>query len=156
MTEARVVSNSSPLIALHGVGRLDLMRGVFGDIYIPAAVAREIVTVTPLPVWFKERSLQQELGARILSASLGAGESEAIALALECAASWVLLDDRPARRLADALGLPVVGTLGILLASKRRGLLPLVRPIADDLVRLGFRIAPPLLEQFLVAAGEKP
>jgi predicted nucleic acid-binding protein len=85
---------------------------------------------------------------------LGPGESEAISLALEIGAQWVILDERPARRLAQALGLPVIGTLGVLLASKRRGLLPAVRPCVDALVNFGFHISPGLYDLVLADAGE--
>ena len=77
-----------------------------------------------------------------------------MSLALEVGARWVILDDRPARRLAGVLGLPVIGTLGILLASKRRGFLSAVRPCLDDLENSGFRIAPDLSERILADAGE--
>jgi uncharacterized protein len=52
------------------------------------------------------------------------------------------------------LGLPVVGTLGVLLASKRRGLLPAVRPCVDALVNFGFHISPGLYDLVLADAGE--
>jgi len=96
------------------------------------------------------------LGHRIRGsrAGLGAGEREAIALALALQASRILLDDQPARRLAFSLGMPVVGTLGLLLAAKRRALLPTVRPTLDALVNAGFRAAPELYEQILRDAGE--
>ena len=54
----------------------------------------------------------------MLRASLGPGESEAISLALEAHADLLIVDDRPARRLAQALGTPIIGTLGVLFAAK--------------------------------------
>jgi len=65
-----------------------------------------------------------------------------------------MLDDRPARRLAQALHLPVIGTLGILLAAKRRQLLITIGPCLDALLQHDFRIAPSLYENVLSAAGE--
>ena len=62
----------------------------------------------------------------------------------------------PARRLARALGLPVIGTLGILLAAKRRGFLPAVQPCVDALIQNGFRIAADLYKRVLADAGETP
>jgi predicted nucleic acid-binding protein len=75
-------------------------------------------------------------------------------LALEIGAQWVILDDRPERRVAQSLGLPVIGTLGVLLAAKRRGLLDALRPELDGLIKFGFFIAPDLYEQILGDAGE--
>lgn len=153
MSPPPVVSNSSPLIALEQIGHLDLLERFFTTVLVPPAVTREATSVV-LPAWIIEAPLTQPIGPRILRASLGSGESEAISLALEVSAQWIILDDRPARRLAEALGLPVIGTLGVLLASKRRGFLPAVRPCADALVNHGFRIAPDLYERVLADAGE--
>ncbi len=153
MNSLCIVSNSSPLIALEQIGHLDLLEKLFATVLIPPAVARETARVV-LPAWITERSLTQPIGPQILRASLGPGESEAISLALEVGVQWIILDDRPARRLAQALGLPVIGTLGVLLASKRRGFLSTIQPCIDALVSHGFRIAPDLYEHVLHDAGE--
>ena len=92
----------------------------------------------------------------IFEAALGPGESDTICLALEIGAQWVILDERPARRLAQALGLPLIGTLGVLLASKRRGLLPAVQPCVDALVTFGFRLSPDLYDVILADAKKNP
>jgi len=78
-----------------------------------------------------------------------------LSLAAEIRADRLLLDERAARRVAEALGLSVVGTLGVLLAAKRRGLVAEVRPLIDELVRQGFWVAPRLVKQVLLAAGEE-
>jgi len=148
-----IVSNSSPLIVLTRIGHLGLLERLFTTLVIPPAVTREVISVA-LPAWVIERPLMQPVGPRILRASLGAGESEAISLALEVGVQWIILDDRPARRLAEALGLPVIGTLGVLLAGKRRGFLSAVRPCVDALVNVGFRIAPDLYQRVMTDAGE--
>lgn len=153
MNPPPVVSNSSPLIALAQIDCLHLLEKLFISIVIPPSVTRETTSVV-LPTWVIERPLAQPVGPRILRASLGPGESEAISLALEVNAQWIIVDDRPARRLAEALNLPVLGTLGVLLAGKRRGFLPAVRPCIDALVNLGFRIAPDLYERIVADAGE--
>jgi ribosomal protein S18 acetylase RimI-like enzyme len=85
---------------------------------------------------------------------LGAGEREAIALALELGADAILLDDRPARRVAEAAGLNVVGTLGLLLEAKRVGLLASVRPELDKLLETSFFLSRQLYERLLEMAGE--
>ena len=73
---------------------------------------------------------------------------------LEARAELVIVDDRPARRLALNLGLPVVGTAGILLRAKRLGIIPEVRPLVDEIIRRGFRLSPAIREKVLVDAGE--
>jgi predicted nucleic acid-binding protein len=154
MSSAPVISNASPLIALEQIGHLDSLKGRFSVILTPPAVAREIAPTVRLPAWVSERAPAQPIGPQILRTALGPGESEAISLALEIGAQWVILDERPARRLAQALVLPVIGTLGILLASKRQGLLPAVRPFLDALVNCGFHISPGLYNLVLADAGE--
>ncbi|MBI3801980.1 MAG: DUF3368 domain-containing protein [Deltaproteobacteria bacterium] len=153
MNPPLVVSNSSPLIALAQIGHLNLLEKLFTTVVIPPSVTQETTSVV-LPAWVIERPLAQPIGPRILRASLGPGESEAISLALEVNAQWIIVDDRPARRLAETLNLPVLGTLGVLLASKRRGFLSALRPCIDVLVNLGFRIAPDLYERVVADAGE--
>jgi len=64
------------------------------------------------------------------------------------------LDDLQARRLAEELGLTVIGTLGILLRAKQAALLPTVRPLIHALIALGFHLAPDLYQTVLDLAGE--
>ena len=154
MTASPTVCDSSVLIALDQIGRVDLLPHLVTEVWVPPAVVQEIAPKIVLPGWIAERAPSQPIGPRILCASLGRGESEAISLALEADARRILLDDRAARRLAESLGLPVMGTLGILLAAKRRGLVPNVRPCLDALVQGGFYIASDLYERVLADARE--
>jgi len=91
----------------------------------------------------------------VLKRELGDGEAEAITLALETHAARIVLDDLDARRLADRLGLKLVGTLGLLLASKLRGEIPSLRAEIDRLRNEGFRASPALVEAILRSAGEE-
>jgi uncharacterized protein len=156
VSEAPTVSNASPLIALEQIGQLQLLEKLFGTLTIPPAVVREVAPTVSLPPWVREQKLEQVIGPKILAASLGSGESEALSLALELEAHRVILDDRPARRLAQALHLPVIGTLGVLLGAKKRGLIVSLKPHLDLLLQHDFRIAPTLYKQVLRDAGELP
>ena len=90
MTAAAVVSNASPLIALEQIGCLHLLEPLFGKILVPPAVAREVAPTVTLPTWVEQQRLTQTIGPLILGAALGAGESEAISLALEIRAQRVI------------------------------------------------------------------
>jgi hypothetical protein len=89
-----------------------------------------------------------------LVADLGPGETAVLLLALECADPVVILDDGLARRHAGVLGIPLTGTLGILLDAKQRGLVSSVTPLIDDLQRLGFRLSARTREIVLRRVGE--
>jgi predicted nucleic acid-binding protein len=149
-----VVSDASPLIALQQIDQIDLLQALFGEVLIPPAVAREVTRGVSLHPWLKTHPLELPIAGEILDASLGAGETEAIALAHEVCAEWLLLDERAARRLAQALGLRVAGTLGLLNRAKEKGLLGEVRPHVESLVRGGFFAAPALVSRILSEAGE--
>jgi len=148
------VSNSSPLIAFERIGELDLLRAVFPGLVIPPAVADEIATTASVPSWIVVRPLQGRLDARTVVPGLGAGEREAISLAIETRATWLVLDDQAARQVARTIGLPVIGTLGILLAAKRRQLVPAIGPHVARLGAAGFFMQRELLERVLRLANE--
>jgi predicted nucleic acid-binding protein len=94
------------------------------------------------------------MDSEVVRASLGSGESQTVSLALELKADLVILDDRPARRLAFGLGLPVVGTVGILLRAKQTGFITAVRPLLENLLEVGFRLSPVIRDKALTDAGE--
>lgn len=154
MSDGPVVSNASPLIALAAIGQLGLLQELFGTVLVPTSVIKECRSIEGLPEWIEQRVVPQSVDSLRLGAALGMGEQEAIVLALETGARWVLLDDRAARRSAEARGLQPLGTLGILLAAKRRGYLPAVQPAVALLLSCGFRITKDLIEEALATADE--
>jgi predicted nucleic acid-binding protein len=87
-------------------------------------------------------------------ASLDRGETEAISLALSVAANQILLDDRPARRVAERLGLHVVGSLGLLLEALRTGLIADIQPLMDAMIRVGFHVGSSLYDEVLMLADD--
>lgn len=151
-----VIANASPLIALEQLDLLHLLKDIFTVVFVPPAVTKEVARTVTLPDWIEEQTLSQTIGPQILSASLGAGESEALSLALESKASLLIIDERPARRLASVLNIPVIGTLGILLKAKSIGLIPELESLLESLLQYDFRISPTLYEQVLKSAGELP
>jgi predicted nucleic acid-binding protein len=148
-----VVSNASPLIALNQINQLNLLRRLFHIILVPPVVVREVSPTVVLPDWITQRALMQTISSQILNTTLDPGESEAISLALEIG-SIVILDERHGRRIAQSLGIGVIGTLGILLKSKQRGFIASVKPYIDQLMAYDFRISDDLYEHILFDAGE--
>ena len=150
-----VVSNSSPLIALARIQRLDLVPAILQSVLIPPAVAREIRPSIPvLPDWLRVRAPTNSPSLLTSRGRLGDGEWEAIALAIEVGAGAVLIDDRPARRLAQEAALSVIGTLGLLLGAKRAGVITAIRPELDKLLETSFFLSRQLYDELLRLAGE--
>jgi predicted nucleic acid-binding protein len=150
-----VVSNSSPLIALARIQRLDLVPAIVQSVLIPPAVAREIAPSLPaLPRWVSVQVPTGQPSELTSSRRFGDGEREAIALAVELRAKAILIDDRPARRVAEAAGLTVIGTLGLLLEAKRTGHIDTVRAELDKLLETSFFLGPELYDGLLRLAGE--
>ena len=120
----KIVLNTSPIIFLSKVDSLKLLADIVDDIYTPAAVVNELHEVT-LPSFIKVATLSA-IGAAYVQGALGRlhqGELEAIILAQEIAADYVVLDDLLARRKAHSLAIDVIGTIGLLLLLEKRKLL---------------------------------
>ncbi len=96
----------------------------------------------------------QSLPPEWLSVDLGKGELETMALALEHQGKIVILDDVLARKIAQAAGLEVWGTLRVLLEAKKQGLLPLMSLAVDELRNSGMWISDEIRQRILKLAGE--
>ena len=157
------VSNSSPLILLAHIGRLDLLQALFTEVLVPPAVWREVVSdsvgrIGTLEVWqagwIRQRSLPRQ-GTPNSRAILHPGEAEAIALAVSMQpAVAILLDDRRARRIARDIGLNVIGSGGALVLAKDAGLISSVRPILSDLYAAGLFLSERTISELLTRANE--
>jgi predicted nucleic acid-binding protein len=122
------VVNASPVITLAKAGYLDLLIEPSHQTLLPEAVAGEILGGPPSDA--ARQALENGWGTRlpvgvvpasVLEWSLGAGESAVIATALEQKSCHAVLDDAAARACARALGIPVLGTLGVVLRAKKQG-----------------------------------
>jgi len=102
----------------------------------------------------RTKDVRNKMAVRMLSVDIGAGEAEAIVLAMEYQPAVVLIDDLKARRFAKMNGLQVIGTMGILLKAKKEGLIKEIKPLISDLVLNGIRISKKIVEITLQAAQE--
>lgn len=156
------VVNASPLILLGKIGRLDLLEKLAPTFIIPAAVSLELLAGPdhdPAKTWIKGLGIGHvvpDVSAppQILAWDLGAGETAVLAIALSRTDCICVLDDRAARTCAEVFQLPVIGTLGILLKAKDGGLIPLLRPVIDELVAVGSQLSPSVIQRALSLAGE--
>ena len=158
-----IVSDTTPISELAKVEYLDLLPQIFGKVVIPQGVFNEL-QIGQHPVAFIVQNLawlevvtvdnQQLVEELQKSFNLHLGESEAIALAEEIGASQLLIDEKAARKVALRRKLPIIGTMGILLLAKRRGLLDSVKDVLNEMQAKGTRISVRLYEQVLTLAGE--
>jgi predicted nucleic acid-binding protein len=154
MSQPVVVSNSSPIIAFERLEQLELLRQLIQTLHIPSAVRQEVFGVRILPPWIVERPISHPTARLALAPRLGAGESEAILLALELAPCYLLMDDLAARRAAQSMNIPVIGTVGLLLLARQRNLLAAVKPHLDTLRQAEFRISEIIYHLALQQVGE--
>ncbi|OUL34123.1 nuclease [Nostoc sp. T09] len=158
-----VVCNATPLINFAAINRLDILEAVFKQLLIPQSVYNE-TTVEGFPgtefvlqainsSWLQVQSVS--IIVNNIPSELDDGEREAIALALETGEQRILLDEREARQVAENLGLQAIGTLGILLLAKNRGVITQVQPLLDAMLDTAqYWVSRSLYEQVLRQAGE--
>ncbi len=157
-----LVVNASPLILLSRTDRLDLLASLAKTIVVPEAVIREIRagsnrddTIERVKVLSSVlRVDDQPVPDRIRSWDLGAGESQVLVHGLRRPGSEVVLDDLAARRCAHSLDLPMIGTLGIVVLCRHRGLISAARPVIEALCDAGLRVKPRLVDEALAKVGE--
>jgi predicted nucleic acid-binding protein len=158
----RRLVNASPLIYLAKLGQLALLRLGTEEVLLPSAVLEEIRAKQDiateqmeqhLGTWLKVCSITRPEVLRFLP-DLGEGERDVIAEALQEGIASVVLDDQEARRLARRMGLEPVGTVGLLLAAKKRSLLPSVKDELERLRGFGFWVSEELVSRVLQEAGE--
>jgi len=157
-----IIVDTSPLQYLYQIAQLDLLPTLYGHIKIPQAVATELseglaqglslpdlaslswITCCPVPPSMMISNVPK----------LGAGEQEALSLAITIPDSLVIVDDALARRYAQQLNIPITGTLGVLLKGKQLGHITTIAPLLDELNGLGFRLSPQTHVAVLKLAGE--
>lgn len=159
--QPKVASNSSPLIYLAKIGRLNLIKNVYGQIWIPEAVFNEAVTqgkilkITDASIieeavdkWIlKERiSPETDLKYALLDDNnkIGQGEKQALKLCKQLNADIFIVDDKEARRVSRILKIKPIGTCGVLVQAHKKGLISTneAQQILDDLIEAKFRIDP--------------
>jgi predicted nucleic acid-binding protein len=161
MTGNTGVINSSPLILLGKLRRLDILEQMTPSVFVPEAVFREIevgvykdATAKSTLAWADSRRISDiDVPHSIVAWDLGPGESQVIAhcLVKSCRA---ILDDGKARACAITHSVKVIGVLGILLRAKEQGVISAARPLVMQLRAQGSFLDSRLIEQSLANIGE--
>jgi predicted nucleic acid-binding protein len=133
----QIIINSSPLIVLFKSQQAQLLPQLFDEILVPEAVWNEITLASKndeasqqLPqVNWVQKIEQITITPEVAGWDLGKGEAEVLSLTLNNPTYAAIVDDRAAKNCAKALGIIALGTGGVLLLAKRRGLIPNISPL---------------------------
>jgi predicted nucleic acid-binding protein len=158
------VVNASPVIALAAVGLDHLLTAFSPKLLLPEAVASEILagpTSDPArklveqgwPGW-AQKIAATAVPATVVEWGLGRGESEVLAVALETSGSTAVLDDAAARTAAKSLGIPLIGTLGVVLRAKKHQHLRSAAAAIAQLKSAGLYLDDNLIQAVLQQIGE--
>ncbi len=153
-----LIADSSALIALSTVGKLEILEMLFGQVYVPRAVYDEVSKAgkpesKSLSIYCANRVVDVGLDLQ-MNVTLGLGESEAMALYKEKNADFLLCDDKKAKKFAQNFGIRVIGSLGVLLKAKEKKLISEVAPLIDKLKKSQVFIDDKTCELILEIAGE--
>jgi len=156
------VVNASPLIHLAEAGLLGILSRIADRVLVPTGVAAEIrrkgdddptVLALTAETWLSVVSVPQ-IPHIIVEWDLGVGEAEVLAWAAAHPGTEAIIDDLSARRCARTLGIPVRGTLGLVLAARRRGDIPAARPVVDSLRSAGMFLSDEVIDAALSLVDE--
>ena len=156
------VLDASPIILL---GKADLLKTVspLAKVWIiPDGVIREVEAKRSIEPYLSEISFNsavvqekvQKIHPSIIAWNLGRGESEVLTLALGKPGTGVVLDDLQARKCAELFDIPLIGSLGLIVLAKRKGLLNLAKPEIERLIAVGLHIDSAMLTRILSGIGE--
>jgi predicted nucleic acid-binding protein len=156
----RPAVNASPLIFLSRAGLLDMLRLEANEIVVPEPVAEEIrrrgsddpaAQALEKTAWLK---VIQATQIPDIIRAWDLGEASVLAWGYANAGTVVIVDDLAARRCAATLGIPVRGTLGLILTAKKRGVIPQARPVLENLRQSGMYLSDRILNQALKLVDE--
>ena len=156
------ISNASPLITLAAIDRLDLFAALKAEVWVPATVLNEVGAGASADraddrVRASGRFVlvpDVAIGTEVAHWGLDPGEAQAISQAIETAAKGVILDDLAGRRCAQALGLRIIRTLGLIARAKRVGILTEAAPVIMAVRDAGLYIGDALVRAVLAELGE--
>lgn len=165
-----VVSNTSPLTNLAAIGQFDLLRQMYGQLYIPEGVWSELnaggkrwpgCAEVEAANWIERRRVENQPLVTALMRDLDRGEAESadkehpIVLAVEMGADLLLLDEKEGRHAAMRFDLVIIGIVGLLLAAKVSGKVESVQSSLDKLRQeAGFFLSETLYQAILEQAEE--
>lgn len=156
-----VIADTGALISLGHVAQIGLIEEIFGDFYIAQAVWEELQSYEN-PEF--NVSILTDLKKRVvtinsknhLSMVMDYGESESVILYEELQADYLLIDDNKARIVAESLDINCIGSIGLLIKAKQKGLIAELKPVFEKWISIGRYFSNDLLNKVLMDVGENP
>ena len=152
-----IIGDSSALIALCVVDKLELLEKLYDNLFVPQAVYDEVTEVGKA----QSDKLKQFLQSRVkvvdlnlTKLGLGIGELEAITLYKELDADVLLIDDNRAKKYAVLNDVRVIGSLGILIKAKENGYIEKVKPLLEKIMKSEVYISDKLVSKVLDICNE--
>ncbi|MEY4107029.1 MAG: hypothetical protein RL181_1371 [Bacteroidota bacterium] len=146
-----IIADTSCLIIYHKIGQLEILRNAFPDLIVTKEVAEEF---GELPDWVAIKEVTDKEQYLKLTADIGMGEASSIALALEFDDSLLIIDEKKGRKVAVDLKIEIIGSLGVLIKAKEKGVIKSVKEILALIDKTNFRISQSIREKVLRASGE--
>jgi len=157
----RIVIDTSPVISLIVIKKVDLLPKIFSEVIIANAVWNELLKYRQLllnhdKVAFKKLAdfKVKSTNENYLRAFMDYGEAESVASFKEQNARYLIIDDKKARKIAESINVDCVGTLGVLLMAKEKGLVYQLRPLFKQFLEADRYFSNELLNALLLEAGE--
>jgi predicted nucleic acid-binding protein len=157
----KIISNTTPIITLLTISKLELLRDIYSKIIIPEGVFQEIEEGKNKHFykdlsridWIEIKSITDKKTLKYIN-DLDKGEAEVIVLANEIKADLVIIDEKAGREYAEHFGLKLTGTIGILLKAKQIGLIDKIQPLLTIMRENGIWLNQKFINQVLKIANE--
>jgi len=154
-----LIADTSPLISLLLINKLDILEKLFPGFKIPQAVWQELnnhseISIYHQKIWdLSDKVCQTNFYLPV--SGIGSGETECILLYRQLNANFLLIDDKKARQVAESFEINCIGTLGLLLLAKENGLITELRPLFEILISKNRYFSMQYLNIFLQKANEQ-
>lgn len=142
-----IISNTSCLIVLDNIGMLDVLKELYGKVFITEEVLKEFGKT--VPDWIEVRKVSDNKYLKLMKNFVDLGEASTIALAVETDDIVIILDDLKARKLGQKLNLKITGTIGVLIKARKRNIITSTQEVLNRLRNEGFRISDEIEKEFL-------
>ncbi len=161
----RVVCDTNIIIDFAKIRRMDLIKDIFSEVMIPTEVKEELLaggednsvedeTLKAIDKWIIVKAVKDVVVMESLRTHIGKGEAASITLYMETKADFLAINDLKARGIAHAMGIKIIGTLGILCMAKDMGIVREIKPLLVELKKIGAYISDGLYKRILVDIRE--